>query len=528
MPKFVWILPACLLIPCAVGARTMPVGTQSGTSCTLNAMSSAGCGGLANGDCGAAISFTNSSAITVTAPNGLPKGCRIDLVQSGAGAITVSGSGIKSSTGGLSSAGRYTVLELLALSNTYNLVSLAQSASSQPTPTPTPTPVGSFTSDPQFAAMNNIYGVPWVFESLWNIRLGGVGACGSNGENLANFQKYYAIKVTFPKSGSLTKVVKYFTNGPGGYGAGNGGSYSAKIVGDNGGIPNLSNVIGSPSNTVSGIPVSADISQSRTFVFSQPVQVAAGTAYHLVIQNVDSSPGANCTSVDDMGMYTSGGIGVGRSPVVPASQLAVEGSYDGSSWTTFVNNRPSLAPTVDFAFSDGSHFGSGYYEMSSTSAGSLQGHSVGGGNQVRETFTVGGNSMSVSRLQAAALLTSGSGRMVATLTSGGTTVATATGSAINSGSDATAQQWITWTFSPAITLSSGKNYNLTFSAPSGTSYTMYGSRDGNGDSSDQAFDASSTFHDGYALYSTNGGSSFTPWDTWGTPDKEMDLFFFFQ
>ncbi|MFC6268014.1 hypothetical protein [Frigoriflavimonas asaccharolytica] len=49
---------------------------------------------LSNADNGKILDFTNSSAITLTAPSTLPIGFQVSITQAGAGAITISGSGM--------------------------------------------------------------------------------------------------------------------------------------------------------------------------------------------------------------------------------------------------------------------------------------------------------------------------------------------------------------------------------------------------------------------------------------------------
>lgn len=83
------------------------VTTQSGTTYTL-----------AQTDCGTTVRFTNSSAVTVTIPQGLTIGCNITIVQQNTGAVSVNGSAVTPATlqsrqSFTKTAGRWAVIGLL-------------------------------------------------------------------------------------------------------------------------------------------------------------------------------------------------------------------------------------------------------------------------------------------------------------------------------------------------------------------------------------------------------------------------------
>lgn len=65
-----------------VGTTVVTPNLQTGTSYTLT-----------SADCGKTVKLTNAAAITLTVPAGLPDGCRLILVQGGAGAVTPTASG---------------------------------------------------------------------------------------------------------------------------------------------------------------------------------------------------------------------------------------------------------------------------------------------------------------------------------------------------------------------------------------------------------------------------------------------------
>lgn len=85
------------------------VTTQSGTTYTLAAT-----------DCGTVIRFTNGSAVAVTAPDSMPVGCSIAIIQRGAGAVTVTASGgatVENRQGFTKTAGQKAMIGLTVDSN---------------------------------------------------------------------------------------------------------------------------------------------------------------------------------------------------------------------------------------------------------------------------------------------------------------------------------------------------------------------------------------------------------------------------
>lgn len=74
-------------VPMKVGSVVGAAGTQSGTTYTL-----------ASTDCGTNLSFSNSGAVTVTIPATLPSGCNLEIVQTGAGKVSVNGSAVSAAT----------------------------------------------------------------------------------------------------------------------------------------------------------------------------------------------------------------------------------------------------------------------------------------------------------------------------------------------------------------------------------------------------------------------------------------------
>jgi hypothetical protein len=82
-------LPAAAQAPLAVSLG----GTSSGTGLLISTQAGTSYVMVA-GDCGTAVNFTSASAVTVTLPSTLGVGCKIGIVQGGAGAVTAqAGSG---------------------------------------------------------------------------------------------------------------------------------------------------------------------------------------------------------------------------------------------------------------------------------------------------------------------------------------------------------------------------------------------------------------------------------------------------
>jgi len=347
--------------------------------------------------------------------------------------------------------------------------------------------------------------------------------------------------VIFPKSGTITAALLKWAGSPG-YSAGTGGTVQYFLETDD----------GSPQHLPSGTIIGQSAVQSAQFAeqygaipnvaFTSPIQVQAGQEYHLVIVNNDPNSDANYVSIDDL--WDGGGSNVfswppmspadqPRDPALSPNQFNVLFKDPGSAWGL----RENYTAIGDFTYGDGSHFGNGYMEVSSTAAGGGLGHKVSGSQQVGEVFTVSAPTMTVNGLNVAVVRVSGSSPLTATLLSNGQVVATATESGIVSqGSNS----WEGYnqqaaSFNLSATLQQGQTYQLQLSASSDTVYSVHGLRDGSvpGAVSGRApavpFSPQTTFSDGYANYNT--GSGWTDgWDTWGAnppTDKSQDLSFWF-
>lgn len=340
-----------------------------------------------------------------------------------------------------------------------------------------------------------------------------------NGRTLANTALYGALvydnRVMFPKSGSIVSIKKYFMFAPG-YGAGNGGKVKFQIKNDDGTSNHL------PGSTVLGdtVPISGKTAVFPVVKFMAPVSVTAGVWYHLVATNTDSSPTKNYVSMNDI--WDGSAPGKVRNPVIPDAQISV--SYKGNTggWVT----RSGFTSILDFAFSDGTHWGMGYMEMCSTAAGGGKMHTVSGANKVREVFTVSQSDFAASSLSVRVLRKSGGSPLTVSLVSpSGTTSATTNAAPLGgfkTGSDLGDADFVTVLL--PVTLRAGASYSIELSAPSDTVYAIPAVRDGN--ASGYGFDKRTVFSDGWAEYNTGG--SWFPWDTWGTPAKDEDLSFYFS
>lgn len=112
-------------------AITSYIGTVIGvatTSCTLGTTTSS-CSAQTTGDCGTFINFTASTAVTVTIPDTLPRGCQVALMQQGTGSVSLTaGSGATletphSFTG--KTAGQYSTIGVTIISNTGGTAAVA-------------------------------------------------------------------------------------------------------------------------------------------------------------------------------------------------------------------------------------------------------------------------------------------------------------------------------------------------------------------------------------------------------------------
>lgn len=310
----------------------------------------------------------------------------------------------------------------------------------------------------------------------------------------------------------------------GGYAKGDGGMFKWTILPDNeNGLPDLNaNPYSSYSDTSS---IGCSSQNAGYFINLNGIKpITAGKFYHIVAENIHPDPLNNYFSMNSV--FVSGGTPNPYSPAYPDN----ENSHyykSGSNWIY----RAGHLPIYDLTFTDGSHQGIGYIEISHVSSGggpSIVGQ-IGGSNIIRERFTYSGPDKSISSANIRVGKVSGSGTITISLKDGTNTlrqtaisggqIPTITANNLGIGS-----KWFGNSFTP-LTLKNGQSYIFEISAPSGSDYRMWPIRKGKSYGYD-----SSTYFNGLLEYSTNGGASWAPLGghSGGQRPYEYDLQFYLK
>jgi hypothetical protein len=256
----------------------------------------------------------------------------------------------------------------------------------------------------------------------------------------------------------------------------------------------------------------------RTETFPSPPSVTAGTLYHIHWRNSSADATNNFISVDAEFVWDET---VPRQPTIPDSDLAV---FRGA--TLQANDTPIFQ--LDYA--NGVSQGQGYIENWVETAPSISGQ-----NQVREQFTVSGDTRwatSVSlRLRRDSTTTGTSPLTVRLETAAGDVIEEGTipaetfplGSSTDTEDNHNA--WGTYLFSSARELTSGESYHLVLTAPADTVFRAQPIRRG----PTYGFTPATFFGDGYGQYSTDGGATWSGFDQPGgdtnRSDGDVQLFF---
>jgi len=374
------------------------------------------------------------------------------------------------------------------------------------------------------------YGNPQGASSLANTNtaLGGSGATGGTG---------YSNRIIFPFSGRLVGVRKYhiWTATPTGYHRGDGGTVEYRLTTDDGTpahhpttevLARTGDIIGAPEH-YAGPPGPidnpyGDDDNFRRIDFIEPVDVVAGVVYHLTVWNTSDDPSARSVSMDDF----VGGEG-GRAAQLPTftdGNWGVLYEQDGA-WT----ERDTFWMIGDFYFADGSSWGNGYMEVSSTDREGRV-YTIDGDLEVREVIHVSGGDRRVTELAVRALRVAGDAPIAIALRSGTDVVWSgelASAAYPSTGASDVALEQATFArvaIEPPVTLTDGMDYSVELATAAGTAYAIPGLRDG---SADYGFSAASTFSDGHAEL-REGGGSWTGWTTWSSADtdvQDLELYF---
>jgi hypothetical protein len=355
----------------------------------------------------------------------------------------------------------------------------------------------------QPASAQTYYGAKWATDGLANTVIGP-----------GQIQGDYRFRSTH--TGTLAAIHTYWQNGAG-YGAGTGGSYRIDLETDD----------GTANHFASGkvLATTTEMNPNNLFVtetFSSPATITSGTLYHIVYTNIDSSPSVNYTSLDMLWLDAATGAPTPSQPTISDTDWAHlynYGSVSAPAWHwRHGATEGDYMPILELVYGDGTIYGNGYMEVWIDTSR----ESIGGSNQVCETFTVSGGNKTVVSFSVRMRKDSGTDPLTVTLRAeGGATVESGT---IPAASFSSNDAWVTYTFSTPRILSNASTYNVILSGPSTSSYSLFPIRKG----MSYNFDAPTYFADGSAQVSSSSGSSWTNWpDESANPSLQGDLQFFF-
>jgi hypothetical protein len=245
--------------------------------------------------------------------------------------------------------------------------------------------------------------------------------------------------------------------------------------------------------------------------------LTAGQIYHIVFRNTDPAPTVNYLSIN--------ALFVGRSALTTRQP-----KYADSDWAQLMDSgggwvlRPEYTPILALAYANGAHEGVGYMEVW------VDGNkTISGVGRARETFTVSGGDRLVTSASIRLMRLSGGSPLTVRLEGAdGTLVAQSTipaadipiGTPGNRGGPST---WATAIFASTALLHDGTAYQLVFSAPSDTAYSVYVIRQG----SAYGFPTVTYFAAGHAQFDSGAGwVAFDP--GWRGPLDEGDLQIYFR
>jgi hypothetical protein len=355
-----------------------------------------------------------------------------------------------------------------------------------------------------------VYGPGIQMDALGNMQVGGTASGADN-----TFVSFFFIAATSSTLTSVQAYVKDETNA--GYGAGTGGTIQASVQTDSGGAPSVSLAATSLTGPFAG----SSNSPFQTWTFGTPPSLVAGTKYHIVFTNTNSSPTVNFVSVNNT--YLQNEVHPRQPHFSDSSWGAARKFGTGGAWTT--SSEQQYTPIMQLVYGNGVTQGHGYMEAGSLSGGS-PGLISGTANMVRERFTVTGLSRAVTgagvrlqRISATSPLTvtleNSSGSVLDSFSVAASSVPT--GADDGSGEPA---GWVTGSFSTPQTLSNGAEYRLRLSTASGSSYKMWVIRRG----VDYGFVTPTYFGDGLSEVTTNGST----WASLGRVANQNDLQFYFR
>ena len=321
-----------------------------------------------------------------------------------------------------------------------------------------------------------MYGNPWAADGLGNLEIG----------KASGRQVSYRFKAD--ATGTLTAVRIFFIYAPG-YGAGNGGQVKVALQGDAGGVPN-------GVQLTSALVTNPMATNFRTIQFAKPAALTAGRYYQLVFTNPSASPTSNYVSVDDL--WLSSTPTASTSPAFTGTDLAVLLKYSSSSsWDL----RRQHIPIFTLFYQDGSRHGPGAPYINARSSSGVR--TISGSARVAQTMTP---TAAHTATGAAFRVRRSSGSAPLTLS-----IVGPSGTLRSCNASVSGTSWARCTFASAAALAAGKTYRLVASTSSSSPLRAWPLTE------EPQMRSPWGHSDGYAQYSTNGGS------TWSTPSTADDF-----
>lgn len=312
-------------------------------------------------------------------------------------------------------------------------------------------------------------------------------------------------------SGSINKVRFYIIPDHPGYAGGTAGKLKVSIETDDGtSSHNPSGTVLATSTIENPLAVTGDARHFPLVTFPTPASTSAGEIYHVVFQNLDSSPAVNFLSVDEL--YYKAATSPNQPTVSDMASAVLR-------WRNGWQRLPGYSPIYELYYSNGDYQGYGYVE-----AFVMAPEIISGSKQVRETFTVSGATRSISSVGIRLARVSGTGNLTARLeNSAGTLIEQGYLSASSFPvSSSISPVWATYSFASPTSLVAGQTYHLVLEAPSSTEYEAYSMEKG----TSYGFDKLTYFPDGYAQF--NPGTGWVGWTVWGVSNRiDSDLQFYF-
>lgn len=346
----------------------------------------------------------------------------------------------------------------------------------------------------------------------------GIGSDGLGNTTIGPNQNKLSYRLQVQHTGYISAVQPYLIMDHTGYWGGTSGQILVSIQTDDGSSSH--NPSGQKLTSALLIDPDAVPTPTRyfpTFSFTGHAPVTAGEIYHVVFENPDPNPNVNFVSVDALYQATAPDP---SQPTMSDTDCAVLlfSNYGGATGTIW-KPRQGYTPVVQINYDDGFTEGHGYMEVW---VGAPQ--SISGTSSVRETFTVSGQSDTISSVGIRAARMSGSAALTVRLENG-------SGTLIEQGeipassfplSTSATYTWGVYKFAAAHTLANGQTYHLVLQSPASTVYQAFPIRKG----SDYGYKSTTYFPDGYAQFLQNG--TWVGWTQWGVTNRtDSDLQFYF-